>query len=238
VFTGDDRPHTFEHVFTEEIAQGRERRWPLVLLFALIGGGAAGAFALVVTNHRAANEGPADAAIVAQVADARLAEPPPVPVPPVDAAVPDDADLIVLPEPDAGRRIVVTVRRDGGIDALPDTPYHRGTIMVTVLTQPDGAQLFDGYHDRGRGGTHLEEPLGTRLTLTCRMPGYRDGTVEVVFDGQHDGALCTMKRIVRCIPGLKNPFDDCEPAPPGEAAPAPAPPAPGQIPPLAPSPRP
>jgi serine/threonine-protein kinase len=221
-FTADDRRPSFRHVFTEEMAPARERRWPLVLLFALLGGGAAGAFALLVTNHRA-TEGGRDAAIVALRGDAAgdaATDPVPLPVP-ADAMIPDDADLIVLTEPDAGRRVIVTLRRDAGIDAMPETPNHRGTIMVTVLTQPEGAQLLDGYHDRGRGGTHLEEPLGSKLTLTCRMPGYKDGTVEVVFDGRHDAALCVMKRIVRCIPGLKNPFDDCEPAPPGTPSPSP-----------------
>ena len=228
-FTADDRPPSFQHVFTDELAPTRERRWPLVLLFALIGGGAAGAFALIVSSRRAATDAPRDAAgLVAHTADAALPDPPPLPpLPgPSDAAIPDDADLIVLTEPDAGRRIAVTVRRDAGPDALPETPNHRGTIMVTVLTQPEGAQLFDGYHDRGRGGTHVEEPLGSKLTLTCRMPGYKDGSVDVNFDGQHDAALCVMKRIVRCIPGLKNPFDDCEPAPPPGPLPAPTAPTP------------
>jgi serine/threonine protein kinase len=212
-FTADDRPPSFQHVFTEELAPTRERRWPLVLALALVGGGAAGAIALVVQNHREVTPAARDAAVVALPGDARAEPPlPPVPPPgPIDAGVPEDADLIVLPEPDAGRRWIATVRRDAGIDALPETPNHRGTIIVTVLTQPEGAALFHGYDDRGHGGAHLEEPLGTKLTITCRMPGYKDGHVEVNFDGQHDGALCVLKRIVRCIDGLKNPFDDCEP---------------------------
>ncbi len=91
--------------------------------------------------------------------------------------------------------------------------------MVTVLTQPDGAQLFIDGHDSGFGGTHVEAPLGSHKAVTCRMPGYHDGHVDIAFDGQHDAALCTLKRIVRCIEGLKNPFDDCEPEP--QAPPAP-----------------
>jgi serine/threonine protein kinase len=207
-FTADDRPPSFQHVFTEEMAPTRERRWPVVLLLALLGGGAAGAFALIVTNNRTTvTEAARDAAIVALPADA--APPPPIPM---DAA-PADADLIVLPEPDAGRRWVASVHRDAGIDALPDTPNHRGTIMVTVLTQPEGAQLFVDGHDSSFGGTHIEAPLGAHKAVTCRMPGYRDGRAELTFDGQHDVALCVLKRIVRCIDGLKNPFDDCEPGP-------------------------
>jgi serine/threonine protein kinase len=208
-FTADDRPPSFEHVFTEELAPSRERRWPVVLLLALIGGGAAGAFALIITSHRAVTETAHDAAIVALPADAT--PPPPVPIP-VDA-VPEDADLIVLPEPDAGRHWVASVRRDAGLDALPETPNHRGTIMVTVLTQPEGAQLFVDGHDSSFGGTHVEAPLGAHKAVTCRLPGYHDGHAELTFDGEHDVALCVLKRIVRCIDGLKNPFDDCEPGP-------------------------
>jgi serine/threonine-protein kinase len=214
-FTADDRPPSFQHVFTEELAPARERRWPVALLLALIGGGATGAFALIVTGHRATTEAARDAAIIALPADAA-----PPPIPPADAT-PADADLIVLPEPDAGRRWIVAVRRDAGIDALPETPNHRGTILVTVLTQPDGAQLFIDGHDSGFGGTHVEAPLGSRKAATCRMPGYRDGHVDIVFDGQHDAALCVLKRIVRCIEGLKNPFDDCEPDPSTPSPPQP-----------------
>ena len=215
-FTADDRPPSFQHVFTEEIAPTHERRWPIVLLLALLGGGAAGAFALIVTSRRAVTETPRDAAIVAMPADA--APPPPPPPVPMDAA-PEDADLIVLPEPDAGRRWVVTVRRDAGIDAMPETPNHRGTISVTVLTQPEGAQLFIDGHDSGLGGTHVEAPLGARKAVTCRMTGYHDGHVDVSFDGQHDAALCVLKRIVLCIDPLKNPFDDCESQTPTPPAP-------------------
>lgn len=46
-FTADDRPPSCQHVFSEDIAPTRERRWPVVLLLALIGG-AALAFALIV----------------------------------------------------------------------------------------------------------------------------------------------------------------------------------------------
>jgi hypothetical protein len=118
------------------------------------------------------------------------------------------------------------VRRDAGIDALLDTAYHHGTTMVTVMTLPDDAQLFDGTTDRGRGGTHIEAALGTRITLTCRKPGYRDGRVEVIFDGQSEAVMCRLTRIKRCIDGLKNPFDDCEPAAPVPAPAVASPPSP------------
>jgi serine/threonine protein kinase len=206
-FTADDRPLSFQHVFTEELVPARERRWPLLLLFALIAGGAAGAFAVVVKSRRAViADSERDAAVlIVAPGDAG----PPVPEP-IDAAV-DAADIIVLPEPDAGHRTAVRPRRDAGVDAVPETPNGRGTVIVQVLTRPEGANLYDGFHYRGPGGTNFEEPLGTRMTITCRQPGYKPGSVEISFDGHTEAVLCVMQRIKRCIDGLKNPFDDCDP---------------------------
>ena len=213
-FTADDRPLSFQHVFTEELTPARERRWPLLLLFALIAGGAAGAFAVVVKSRRAVvAEGERDAGAIALPRDAAIREVL-VPTPPVDAATAiDAADLIVLPTPDAGRSTARPTRRDGGVEVIPDTPNHRGTIMVQVLTRPEGANLYDGYHYRGPGGTQLEEAFGKKIVITCRQPGYKPGTVEISFDGRTEAVLCVLERIKRCIDGLKNPFDDCEPAP-------------------------
>ncbi|HEX7843132.1 MAG TPA: serine/threonine-protein kinase [Kofleriaceae bacterium] len=206
---GIDRPLSFQHVFAEELAPARRRRWPVLILFALIAGGAAGAFAIVVkTRGRVIAEAQRDAGVIALPADAG----PPGPREPIDAAT-DAADLIVLPEPDAGRRIAVLPRRDAGARGAPDAANGRGTVTVQVLTRPEGANLYDGTTYRGPGGTNFEEPLGTRMTITCRQPGYQPGIVEVTFDGRTEAVLCVLTRIKRCIEGLKNPFDDCEPAP-------------------------
>ena len=86
----------------------------------------------------------------------------------------------------------------------------RGTIMIQVLTKPEGANLYAGTTYRGPGGTQLEEPLGARLDLRCHQQGYKDGKVTLVFDGKTDVVLCTLQRIKICINNIKNPFDDCE----------------------------
>jgi len=210
-FTADDRPLSFQHVFTEELVPAPGRRWPLLLLFAMIGGGALGAVALVVkSRHAVIVEASRDAGVVALVPDAAIT------TPPVDAA-PDAGDVVVLPEIDAGRpyRPLPPARRDAGVGppALPETPNHRGTIAVQVLTKPEGANLYEGTHYRGPGGAQLEEPFGARLTITCRQQGYKSGTVEVKFDGSSDAVLCVLQRIKICINNIKNPFDDCELAP-------------------------
>jgi hypothetical protein len=217
-FTADDRPVSFQHVFTEELVPARQRRWPVLLLLAMIGGGGAGAIGLMIKSR---NTVVAEAALDASA-----------PVPPDAASVPlpgdaqaelDAGDVIVVPEPDAGRLVHpprIEPRPDAG-SALPDTPNHRGTIGVQVLTKPEGANLYDGGgHYRGPGGAQLEEPFGKKLAIQCRQPGYKPGTVEVSFDGTSTAVLCVLQRIKVCIKDIKNPFDDCvEPAPAGPGAP-------------------
>jgi hypothetical protein len=148
---------------------------------------------------------------------------------PADAP-PDAEELVVVPAIDAGRIVHVPARRDAGLipsAPLPDTPNHRGTILVQVLTKPEGANLFEGTHYRGPGGGQLEEPLGATLTITCRQPGYKPGSVEVHFDGKTDAVLCVLSRIKICITGIKNPFDDCELDTPAPLTPL-TPPAPSE----------
>ncbi len=203
-FTADDRPLSFQHVFTEELVPARRRRWPLLLLFAMIAGGALGAIAVVVKSRRAVVTPAVHDAGALLVADA--ADPGPA-----DAA-PDAPDMIIEPSIDAGRpvRPPPTTRLDAGVPVIVDTPNRRGTIQVQVITRPEGANLYEGTTYRGPGGTQLEEPYGGRLVLTCRRPGYKPGRVEVVFDGKTELAVCVLERIKICINNIKNPFDDCE----------------------------
>src|SRR5262249_29658153 len=143
---------------------------------------------------------------------------------------PDAADLVVLPEIDAGRVVRVPVVRDAGlhpVPGVPSTPNRRGTIQVQILTKPEGATLYDDEnHYRGPGGAQVEEPSGTRRKFTCKQPGYKPGTVEVTFREDAPPVICVLKRIKICINGIKNPFDDCEPDPDAPNAPG-APNGPG-----------
>jgi serine/threonine protein kinase len=219
-FTAGGRPatldHAFDHVFDAEPQLAPCRRWPAVLALALLGGGAAGAVGWMIKRHNLPPVDHRDAGVVADAAPVVDA----APVPPADAEVqlpPSDADdLVVIPE-DAGR--VIRAHRDAGLESPgpgpgpgpgPTTPYHHGTILVQVTTQPDGANLFEGTHYRGPGGTQLEEPLGSKLTITCRRTGYKSGRVDIVFDGKTEEAVCKLTRIKLCINNIKNPFDDCE----------------------------
>jgi serine/threonine protein kinase len=213
-FTADDRPVSFQHVFTEELVPARQNRWPVLLLLAMIAGGGAGAIGLMIKSRNtviaeasrdAGALAPPDAASVLLPGDA-------------EAAL-DAGDVIVVPEPDAGQ-LLRPPRTEPRLDAgrvLPETPNHRGTIGVQVLTKPEGANLYDdGGHYRGPGGAQLEEPLGKKLTVHCKQPGYKPGTVEISFDGSATAVLCVLQRIKVCIKDIKNPFDDCvDPASPG-----------------------
>ncbi|HEU0035724.1 MAG TPA: protein kinase [Kofleriaceae bacterium] len=202
-FATRDKPATFDHVFTDSIADRPPRRWPIVVGIAAALGAAGGALALVMRQPEtaqpvamvtpdAAREVEPDATIVIDVADAGV----------------DAADIIVVPV-DASVRTVIH-RRDAG--PLPDaaTPNGRGTIAIQVITRPEGATLHVGPSYRGPGGTNLEEPFGSALDVTCKMTGYKPGTVHLVFDGKTEVVVCVLERIKICIDGIKNPFDDCE----------------------------
>jgi serine/threonine protein kinase len=220
-FATANSPVSFDHVFTDEYAAPQKpRRWPMLLLGALIVGGAAGAIGLVLKAQHDAEKPPAHP-VVEVVPDAGPALPDAtviVALPPdaalEDAAPPADAEAIVLISPDGPRR-----HRDAGQEPGPGphftTETHQGTFAIQIITKPEGANLYVGTTYRGPGGATLEEPLGTKLDVTCRQIGYKNGTVSLVFDGHTSIALCPLERIKVCIPNIKNPFDDCKPdAPP------------------------
>ncbi len=240
-FTASDRPHTFEHVLDDAEAPRGRKAWPLIVLLLLITGGATGVVVLMMKS-RSATTASADAGIAIvtpSTADAGVAQATPdaavVAMIPVDAAealpgvdatlaAADAADDIIVVRTDAGVRI----RHDAGAGTssgsstwIPDTPNHRGTIMIQVLTKPEGANLYAGTTYRGPGGTQLEEPLGTRLDLRCHQQGYKDGKVQLVFDGKTEVVLCVLVRIKICINNIKNPFDDCELDPTKPSVPVP-----------------
>ena len=222
VTQGDSRPHTFEHVFTEMGLPAQRKSWPLILMGLLILGGAVTAIMLVMRSRNAVTETPRDAAVIAIVADAA--------VPRADAAQivettdaggsadataftpPTDAtDVVVVEEVDAGVRI--RPRRDGGVvddSTLVVTPNGRGTIMVQVLTKPEGATLYVGNSYRGPGGATIEEAFGAKLEVRCTQKGYKEGKVEINFNGKDEVVLCVLTRIKICIDNIKNVFDDCE----------------------------
>ena len=221
-FTASDKPPTFEHVLDDAEAPRNRSAWPLILMMVLILGSAGAVIAVMMKSKRSATEhhDASVAFVPPPVIDAGIAPPPQpdaavIALVPVDAAEEvilsdagvDAADDIIVVRTDAGVRI----RRDAGFGTtMPDTPNKRGTILIQVLTKPEGATLYSGTTYRGPGGTQLEEPLGAKLEIRCHQQGYKDGKVQLVFDGKTEVVLCVLQRIKICIDNVKNPFDDCE----------------------------
>jgi hypothetical protein len=185
-------------------------------LLALVGGSAIGSIALIATRNKDRESRLAlggDAGVHVRI-DANVHEPDAS----VVVAVVSDADFpgadarTARPALDAGPRVfantpdATALDVDGGFGI---TPTRRG-VAIQVITKPEGANLYVGHSYRGPGGTTLEEQRGTKLTVECRLRGYTPGTVHLVFNGDTEYAMCTLKREKICIDGVHNPFDDCD----------------------------
>ncbi|HUQ08563.1 MAG TPA: protein kinase [Kofleriaceae bacterium] len=213
--TKQPRAETFQIVDDEPPPQVSSR-WPVAVGAILLFGAAGVAAALLLggkDQDQTQAPGDRDAGVVAELtvdAGNRVIEVP------VDAAVVveiptdaghEDAGRVVVRNPrDAGPGPGPNTKRDGGIGR---TPGERGNVSIEVITRPDGGILYIDQSYRGPGGTHLEEPRGSRVKVKCTLPGYDPGYLDLVFDGKTEAAICSMTRTVKCIPGIKNPFDDC-----------------------------
>ncbi len=208
-------PHvTFDHLADDEPAPATRRaRWPLAVLAIVLFGGVGVGAALILEQRGAVIEpAPTDAAVAERpgpIDAGAITELPPDAM--VITELATDAGVI-----DAGRTVGVRPGRDASVLAvtrvdagLGNSPALRGNVSIEVLTRPDGGILYVNQSYRGPSGTHLEEPKGTRATVTCTLPGYEKGKLELVFDGETEVVICRMTRVSPCVPGLKNPFDDC-----------------------------
>jgi serine/threonine protein kinase len=209
--TKQPRAETFQ-IVDDEPPPVQRSRWPLAV-GAIFLFGAAGVAAALLLGGKDDTTAPTDAGVVAELtvdAGDRVIE---VPVDasvvieiPADAGLEDAARVVIRNPRDAGPGPGPNTRRDGGIGR---TPEERGNVSIEVITRPDGGILYIDQSYRGPGGTHLEEPRGARVKVKCTLPGYDAGYLDLVFDGKTEVAICSMTRTVKCIPGIKNPFDDC-----------------------------
>ena len=152
-------------------------------------------------------DAPRIAEVVVAPADAALVEIQ------VDAAPVDAAPVAELRR-DAGVRVVAPTPRDAAVERT--APIDRNRIVtIEIMTRPGDAQVFVGKTFRGPGGVQLSERVGTTLKIEC-MTERMKGSVEVVFDGSLTAVMCTASRDRYCVPGLKNPYDDCEEDPNAE----------------------
>ncbi len=223
--------HSPQFVLDEAEPERPRSRWGLVLLSLLAIAAVTTAAVMMIVKRRNAAElatteldaglARADGSVVALLApDAAMPANVPLDagVVPLDASeAPRDAAVIVHDHPidhphpiDPGRNPHRV--RDAGVtpQLAVDTPNHRGTIVITVMTKPDTAALYVGSTYHGPGGTSIEEPYGTHYDIECKAAGYKPGKVALTFDGRTEVTLCVMQRIKICIDNIKNPFDDCE----------------------------
>jgi hypothetical protein len=209
---GKARPQTFDPLSPDTVADIYEdapkRSWPVFLVIILLFSGIGIAVALVIKSSSGS-----DPVVVADTPDAsiRIQLPPdagfaPVPVA-SDAAIAEDS-------PDARRRVtndngVRRKRPDAGVKRIVGP---RGRVSVKVVSLPRGADLYEGHSFVGtskQSGVTFSRQRGAVITVSCRKPGYHNGSVKVVFDGTQEVIGCSMKRRKRCVDGLKTPFADC-----------------------------
>ncbi len=203
-FVTPGAPLSFTHVYEQAPEPPPEkRRWPVwvagLVMLALGAGGTILAIATLQGRDEPVSEAPADAAqVVVEVDDAGLED-----------EAPHDADVIVELPPDAGERVAVTVRRDAGVHSIARPPDRKGNVTIEILTRPGDANVFIAPNFRGPSGVKITEPYGTKRHIECKTDRMK-GSVDVVFDGKVSAVMCTATRDRFCVPGLKNPYDDCE----------------------------
>jgi serine/threonine protein kinase len=201
-FAAPGTPVSFSHVYDDEEPVAEPRRWPLWLagLLLLIAG--AGGTVLVIgalqSRDDSGRQTRRDAALVVETRDAGI----------IDEMTRHDAAIAELP-PDAGERVVTALRRDGGVATIARPPDRKGNVTIEILTRPGDANVYIAPNFRGPSGVKITEPYGTKRHIECKTDRMK-GSVDVVFDGKVSAVMCTAARARFCVPGIKNPFDDCE----------------------------
>ncbi len=206
-FVAPGAPMSFSHVYDEVEPPPDKTRWPLWLaglLVLLVGAGGTALLISRLSSHDAAVVVAPDDAATIVVDDPRDGGVETLETP----EVPGDAAVVVELSPDAGTHVVATVVRDAGVGTIT-RPDRKGNITIEVLTRPGEANVFIAPNFRGPNGVKLTEPYGTKRHIECKTDRLK-GSVDVVFDGKVSAVMCTATRDRFCVPGLKNPYDDCE----------------------------
>jgi serine/threonine protein kinase len=104
-----------------------------------------------------------------------------------------------------------TIPKDPLVTVKNPKDTFRRTLQVAVHTKPQGATLFRAGTYYGLDGITIERKEGEKLTLSCHLSGYLDGSITIKFDGKREIYLCKLRkiRVKKCVVDTMNPFDDC-----------------------------
>jgi serine/threonine protein kinase len=210
-------PHAFD-LADDPVPPPSTSRWPIALAAAMVL--AAGGVGLAL--YLRGGDEPAPRTPIALISNDASMAPVPVPVtgdaaPAVMDAAPRVVDATTVVVSSDRRDARTRPPRDGSTTTRipPDVPLTpRGTVAIKIITAPQGGSVYSGFTFKGTSSPTIEEAYGTKSHIRCTLRGYEEGHVDVVFDGRNEVEVCVMKRIVRCVEGLKNPIDDCPDANP------------------------
>ena len=232
-FVRRKRPLSFEALYQqgdtgEASHRERRRRWPLALTVLLILGAGVAAAAVIAVQREKSSQGQAT-----ELAGSKnpVSTDPGSTTSPTDPVNGHSLAIDAAPAADAVVQTATSGAKDAGPSGDPGSkpgsnpgsrpgskpgsndkppvaaPSRR--LEIKVLTKPDGATLYINKNYTGQSGTNIRRAEGTKLTVECRLPGYKPGKVQVQFDGINEVYICRLGGPVNCVKGLKNPFADC-----------------------------
>ena len=96
----------------------------------------------------------------------------------------------------------------------PDTslaPVRLGQpVDVEIITRPKGGAVWENGDYTGPDGIVIRRPSGTKARYRCKKRGFKTRRIKVTFGPRPKTIICQMTPIIKCVPGLKNPYGACK----------------------------
>ncbi len=94
----------------------------------------------------------------------------------------------------------------------PDTsPVRLGQpVDVEIITRPKGGAVWENGDYTGPDGIVIRRPSGTKARYRCKKRGFKTRRIRVTFGPRPKTIICQMTPIIKCVPGLKNPYGACK----------------------------
>jgi hypothetical protein len=166
-FVTGEKPVTFEHVFTESEIHATRRRWPIIVIVAMLVGAAAGTIVLVAAKRGGAVAKTVDAGVVAMIADGAPAVDAGLEVVvqvAADAALADAPDIVIVV--DGPPRIRPRVDAGTGSTAVV-TPNGRGTMVIKVSSSRVPSTAPSG-PSTSHLSAYFSQPVSSDFTVTSK----------------------------------------------------------------------